>query len=219
MAKKTWGQTWGLTQEILRQLFLFFYFFFLFFLEHLLSHPAHKQSRISPLPRKDKVACFPDLKPEMMTSVLMKTRERLVVSFIKCVTHKSIVNCVHSPSIRVEVIWTSPGTWNAYFAKMGIALWLPLGFVCMRPCVVHCPPSKGFSSPYWDISVLQFWKTCNLHICVVLLWFCQNTHWRRASYPKRPCGKNKQFDGSAVLYFSSVISINIELNVGSKGLL
>lgn len=81
-----------------------------------------------------------------------------------------------------------------------IPLW-DFGFVFMRPCVVLCSPSKTYSSPYWGMYVGQFWITYNQHACVALLWFCQNTRRRRVSCPKRPCGKNKEFDRSAVLYF------------------
>ena len=34
-------------------------------------------------------------------------------------------------------------------------------FVFMRPCMVLCSPSQGYSSPYWAIPVLMFWITCN----------------------------------------------------------
>ena len=75
-------------------------------------------------------------------------------------------------------------------------------FVCMKPCVVLCSPSKRYSSPYWHMSVVQFWiiiSTCSFSVNL--------PEYTLKKGIKCPCGKNKVIDGSAVLCFYFVYSL------------
>lgn len=66
-----------------------------------------------------------------------------------------------------------------------------------------------FKEMIW-ITCLWYIRSCSSNTSAHLLLigrFCQNACWRVASCQELPFGKNKQFDRSAVLYFSFVYSL------------